>query len=151
MKGQVSWFERMAFLAAHPVKSFFWTDDAENPGVKYGGTWQMITGVFLLAAGGSYAVGSTGGEEKHTLMTSEMPSHTHAQGVYVHGYNGWNSLTVNSYGVAISYNSDNYINPGETLNATRVPVYCDTDSSGGSSAHNNMPPYRATYCWQRTA
>lgn len=81
MKGQVSWFERMAFLAVHPVGDYFWTSNAENPGDRYGGTWGQIKDVFLLAAGDSYAAGSTGGEATHSLTVDELASHTH----YING------------------------------------------------------------------
>ena len=34
--------------------------------------------MFVLAAGDSYSVNSTGGEKTHTLTIDEMPSHDHS-------------------------------------------------------------------------
>ena len=36
-----------------------------------------LRGRFILGASDGHAVGSTGGEENHTLNVNEMPSHTH--------------------------------------------------------------------------
>ena len=80
---------------------------------------------FVLGAGNSYSVSSTGGEKTHTLTISEMPSHNHTftNSVLVHakyegGDNGRNYSLGESTSVSIGY-------------------------TGGGSGHNNMPPYYA--------
>ena len=81
-------------------------------------------------------VGETGGEFKHTLTVAEMPSQSHEG----------NSLTLvwNAAGknVAVTTGSSNP-NCGSEAKATT--------SVGSNGAHNNMPPYYATYIWHRTA
>ena len=77
---------------------------------------------FVLGAGGSRAVGATGGEETHKLTTAEMPSHKH----------GMLTFLKSTTGTTTSVNAPT----GET---NKNPVY--TQSAGSGSAHNNMPPY----------
>lgn len=48
-----------------------------NPSVLFGGTWEQISGQFLLGAGEEYSLGETGGEATHTLSIQEIPSHNH--------------------------------------------------------------------------
>ena len=105
--------------------------NATNPGTLFGGSWEQITGRFLLAAGGGYSAGTTGGEAAHKLTVAEMPAHTHGidyQGIYGAASGPWNG------GVAASGSG--------TVN---------TKSTGSNSAHNNMPPYLVVYMWKRTA
>lgn len=90
---------------------------------------------FVLGAGNSYGVGSTGGESTHRLTVSEMPSHTHdtsgSSATVSLGLRdgGQNSVTANR-----SKNIQDEID---------VNLSLDLGYSGGSSAHNNMPPYYA--------
>ncbi len=107
---------------------------------------------FIVGAGSSYGVGSTGGEATHTLSTAEMPAHTHSAG----------SLVANSAGA----HTHSYTKPSPTEQfedwekgneATRYGVGANTGSSGahthtisgvsGSAgsggAHENRPPYYA--------
>lgn len=117
--------------AAYPVGSIYMSVNSTNPGTLFGGTWQRIQDTFLLAAGSTYAAGSTGGEATHTLTIAEMPAHTHGLPTWAAG-SGQQSLANN--------------NP-EGVNHDWVA----TDSTGGGQAHNNLPPYLAVYCWKRTA
>ena len=98
----------------------------------YGGTsWSKVEGRFLLGTSSSYAVNSIGGETAHTLTTAEMPSHNQASstGKYYGLYDG--SLAYqSSYAYDISTTS--------------------TSLAGGNQKHNNMPPYKAVYIWERT-
>lgn len=50
----------------------------ENVAAYYGfGTWEAYgSGQMLLGVSGSHAIGSTGGEETHTLTQSELPEYT---------------------------------------------------------------------------
>ena len=109
--------------------------NAANPGTLFGGTWQQITGRFLLAAGGGYSAGATGGETTHKLTVSEMPSHSHGinNGTYViHWDPNWSQTNVTS---------------GSHGSFSDLSV----QATGGNAAHNNMPPYLVVYVWKRTA
>ena len=79
----------------YPVGSIYMSLNSTSPNKLFGGTWERITGRFLLAAtdggaaGGngnaSIAPGNTGGEAVHQLIVDEMPSHTHIQDAHTHG------------------------------------------------------------------
>lgn len=98
----------------------------------YGGTsWSKIEGRFLLGASSSYAVNTTGGEATHKLTTSEMPTHAHT---YTH-------TKLKNYvvtGASSTFGGDS--------TSTQTTSY-----EGGGAAHNNMPPYKAVYIWERTS
>ena len=152
----------------YPIGSLYTSFNAANPSSIIGGTWEQIKDCFLIAAGDSYAVGSTGGSvnhthttRDHTLTEAEMPKHNHVEYMPAQGYPGWSTYTTTGYCVAISYNGINsYFGPGETLyRATTGACGVTTDSAGGGASHNhgdtgsssNLPPYKAIYMWQRTA
>lgn len=118
----------------HPVGSIYQSTDATSPADLFGGTWEQIKDVFLLAAGDSHAVGSTGGEEKHVLTAAEMANHTH-----VYDYTGQSDAT--------GTGAIKIVSPNGTANAYTG----EATSNCGGQAHNNMPPYLAVYTWRRTA
>jgi microcystin-dependent protein len=75
--------------------------------------------------------GATGGEQKHTLTTTEMPAHDH-----------------DFYSINDDYNSSSTY--PATLSKPSVAQYDGAgektwpdaiQSVGGGQAHNNMPPY----------
>lgn len=70
---------------------------------------------------GYYAPGATGGEDKHTLTTNEMPSHAHLYG--------------QSQLVAGGTN-------GTIVNGSSSTEYT-TSYTGGGASHENRPPYYA--------
>jgi len=90
-----------------------------------------LIGNFVL---GSTTIGDTGGAATHTLTTTEMPAHSHTN-------------TPHSHTEIIAVAA--LINGGlEAPAAAAVPAAGVTgasgvviDSTGGSGAHNNMPPY----------
>lgn len=45
----------------------------------WGGQWEQVKDVFILAAGDTYKKGQTGGEATHVLTVDEMPAHKHQQ------------------------------------------------------------------------
>ena len=109
----------------------------------YGGNkWVKIEGKFLLGASDKYANGDVGGEETHVLSASEMPSHYHKDmqwGTNSGNYFGVNPNSVNTSRWVFSYSG------------TAGDANFYTSTEGGSQAHNNMPPYRTVYIWERTA
>ena len=116
----------------YPIGSIYMSVNDTNPSSLFGGTWEQIKDTFLLACGDTYTNGATGGEATHTLTVDEMPSHSHA--MYRVNENACNGGT-GSF-------SSNSCNSGWTMNSL---------ATGGSQAHNNMPPYLAVYMWKRTA
>ena len=111
--------------------------NSTNPGTLFGGTWQQITGRFLLAAGEGYSAGATGGEAAHTLTVSEMPAHSHQ--ITTNG-----SLYFIGNGVGTEFEMGSWASRSLAMNYATV-------SAGGNGAHNNMPPYIVVYMWKRTA
>lgn len=104
---------------------------------KTGPFWEVYTdmeGRFPLGVSGSYALNSTGGAATHDLSISEIPGHTHSVSIPgdVAGVDTANSLAIQGDGV------------------TNMQPFT-TGSTGGGTAHNNMPPYRAVHFIRRTA
>lgn len=145
----------------YPVGSYYWSSNATNPGYIFGGTWEQVKDKFVLAAGDSYKVGATGGEATHKLTVSEMPSHNHSAST--------NSTGGHSHSLPMKNTDDEAGNQGLMAGGAftgRVWVTggsawsgsvgshshsVTVNSTGGSGAHNNMPPYIVAYCWHRTA
>lgn len=118
----------------YPIGSIYISAASTSPATLFGGTWEQIKDTFLLAAGDTYAAGTTGGEATHTLTVDEMPSHSHNADVYYEG------TGVRDYGCVDTGHKDG------TLVSDRL-----IKNSGGGQPHNNMPPYLAVYVWKRTA
>ena len=105
-----------------------------DPAEYFGGKWQRIKGCFLLAADEeTYPAGSTGGEAEHTLTVAEIPAHNHA----LYGaFTGKNE--------AISNTGNNWAQTTTDWKQTKF-----IEATGGGQPHNNMPPYRSVYIWER--
>lgn len=120
----------------YPVGSIYLSVNSTNPAQLFGGMWEQLKDRFLLAAGDTYAAGSTGGEAQHTLTVGELPNHRHTANVYNgEGGSEW-SLRDNTSAVK---------------NAFRDGKDGLIGYAGGDQPHNNMPPYLAVYMWKRTA
>ena len=139
-----------------PVGSIYCSKQSTNPNKFYGGTWTQIKDRFILAAGDTYTVGSTGGEATHTLTVSEMPSHNHTGTTGV-GYVS-SMRVVGAAGTSYAsnhitgYASGSYNDITKTSNfpgANHTHSFT-SNSTGGGGAHNNMPPYKVYYCFERT-
>lgn len=132
--------KKAALLAANPVGKLWASDDPTSPASIVGGTWEQIKDRFILAAGDTYAAGSTGGEAKHALTVNELPKNIGQINAL-----SWasNLVLVKGAFTAVQNHTDKTAPSGSNFgDATYI-------LSGGGASHNNMPPYKAFYCWQR--
>lgn len=70
-------------------------------------------------------LGAVGGAERHTLLTAEMPSHTHTKNM------------TGRYGANGDPYTDAQSSAGDSGNDAQLLT---TDATGGGGAHNNLPP-----------
>lgn len=133
---------KQILLAAHPVGSYYWSSEATDPGTLFGGTWERVKDRFVYAVGDGSAAGDTGGEATHTLTEAEMPKHYHDSLRY-------KEPNQSKFGC----NSGSLADTSWTIPwvAGKAQDYYVTGYTGGSQAHNNMPPYVTAFCWRRTA
>lgn len=117
-----------------------------NPKELFGfGEWVRIKDRFILAAGETYAAGSTGGEATHKLTVNEMPSHYH-QTVRQQWY-GADTVANSSAGSIYSWKTST----GGSTSASYIGPDTTYGHTGGNAAHNNMPPYQTFYVWMRVS
>ena len=110
-------------------------------GTTYGGNGQTtfalpdLRGRTPISFSASFALGQTGGEEAHTITSSEMPAHNHVvtgnDAAATTNTPGSTTRLANSSPVNLysAFSNPTTMNPGKILNV------------GGSQAHNNMQPY----------
>lgn len=145
--GGKTWAERM--LEIYPVGRIYISVNETSPASLFGGTWEQIKDCFLLGAGGSYELGSTGGEATHKLTEDELPALRGTINVHggENGSNYWNPVGV----FAGSQTVDKYIKvSGSTLTSASSITGLDF-SAGNDMPHNNMPPWKAVNIWKRVA
>lgn len=129
----------------YPVGSIYMSVSNVNPGELFGGTWVRITDKFLVAAGVTFAGGSTGGTTTHTHTLSNAYANISYE--WLNNENRvvllkkTQAFTANRYtnSSAPSFYDGNLASPtATTLGGT-------TDSA------SNLPPYLAVYCFQRVS
>ena len=154
MKAYLKDFLQIIHEKEHPVGSFYFSMDPTDPSELFGGVWKAVGGRVLVGTGLNEAntkawfgeddfragtinipVGTMGGCTRHILTELEMPSHTHS--------------------AAVNGGTDDYGRSRTSIGNFAIKTQGYTDgstviASGGSRAHNNMPPYLAVYMWQRT-
>ena len=146
---------KKAKLDAHPVGSYYWSNDSTSPATLFGGTWEALPPGYTLIAQGSgsdsfgsftYTAGQKYGERKHPLTTEELAPHTHQERMTTSDGNPNPLVNLETSGTlsgAVVPQRFDYNNKAtETVN---------TVSTGGGQAHNNIPPVIASYGWRRTA
>jgi len=128
----------------YPVGSIYMSVNDTDPSLLFHGTWERIKDRFLLASGDTYSAGSTGGEATHTLTIDEMPSHNHIVCDDIAGKA--NVAQINAWRINELPNTKvTYVQKGQSFNGA------ETEPTGGSQPHNNMPPYLTVYIWKRVA
>lgn len=127
-----------AFDTIYPVGSIYMSVNATSPETLFGGTWVQIEDTFLLAAGSSFAAGTSGGAQ----------SHKHVAPI---GYASSNKYlgTLNVNGTTEDFDSvGGYNSVARDAGGTSIP---DGIAAYYTQTVNHMPPYLAVYVWQRTA
>jgi len=146
----------------YPIGSIYINaDDDTNPSTLFGfGTWvafgegRVLVGI--QDAGTFDVAGETGGEETHTLTTSEIPAHNHtgtanSSGSHTHGVTG--SFVTTSGGSQMNFASGGFTRahiPNTDAGGAHTHTLTINDT-GGNSSHNNLQPYVVVYMWRRTA
>ena len=137
---------------------------AATPSTYVGAMWEVDTlfdarfpvGVGAFAASGSVAVTGTttstsiAGEDKHALTIAELAAHTHDVAIKVFGHGGEDGARVAADGGTSSNTLTNNttVFPTSTLDPD---VAASSISTGGDTAHNNLPPFYGVYFIKRTA
>ncbi len=109
-------------------------------GTTYGGdgirTFNLpdLRGRMPVHVGTDNFLGQTSGEETHTLILNEIPSHTHS--VKATNSAGTSNAPLNNVPAVSSEGVRQYASStNQTMEADAVSI------AGGSQAHDNMPPY----------
>lgn len=123
-------FEALSLV--YPIGYVLISTRSDNPGTYLGGTWQQIQGRMLIGQSSDFPAGTVGGEKEHVLTVNEMPDHNHTL------LSNDNDGTKTGWGVTST-------NGQAADNSSKV------GSTGGGAAHNNMPPYKSVYMWERVA
>lgn len=149
-------------LTAYPVGSIYMSINPTNPGTLFGGTWQALDeGRVLIGAGAAHPAGEKGGEETHTLTTSEMPAHTHsgsASSSGSHSHSVYRGSRTNERRCVPEYADTGHflfgsgdVSLGTTQSGGSHSHSLSINNTGGGAAHNNMQPFLSVYMWTRTA
>lgn len=121
-----------SLLDCYPVGSIYFGYSQDSPAALFGGEWTRISGRFLFGATASETIGDTGGAKTVKLTLSQIPSHTHV----VKGTSATKSGSTTC--------AETWADKSNNRNVT-------SNAAGGSSSHENMPPYMLVSIWRRTA
>lgn len=146
--------KRAALLAANPVGKLWASNDPTSPASFIGGTWEQIKDRFILAAGDTYAAGSTGGEATHTHDYALL--YTAFYGAIV----GTDEDLIRCFNYATSTDEPSHIfGQANTVKRNKgfEPNYVDDinisimRNDAKTNTASTMPPYVAMYVWKRIA
>ncbi|MBM6986271.1 MAG: hypothetical protein I3I94_09165 [Acidaminococcaceae bacterium] len=158
---------KQAKLDAHPVGSYYWSNDKTSPATLFGGTWEALPAGYTLVAQGSgsdsfgsytYTAGQKYGERKHQLTTDELPK--------IKGDTQFR-LANGSQNIVGDLNDDRtqsgafslvQAGGGKWVWTMQIGTESSTRNTdvlhlefGKNQPHNNLPPSIACYGWRRTA
>jgi len=164
-------FVTAGLAAAYPVGAIFLSTVSTNPSTLLGfGTWVAYgTGRMLISADATYTAGSTGGSATTTLITANLPSHTHSFSATTGSMSANATHNHNLLGSSYHYVADGGQNQGGASSNPFTPgstTYGDvtstanidhthsvsgtTGGTGSGTAATTISPYIAVYMWNRT-
>ena len=134
-----------------PIGSVYISVNSINPSLFMGiGTWVLFgAGKTLVGVDIADPLFDTpeevGGAKTHTLLTNEMPAHTHLQNAHSHVENVASAATGGLVGSTPDASTNTPVASGySTANTTAV-----NQNAGGGLPHNNLQPYITVYFWKR--
>jgi hypothetical protein len=135
----------------YPVGSIYTNVSvATNPGTLLGfGTWtEFGAGRMLISQNATYPAGTTGGSATTTLITANLPSHSHSitDPGHFHTYTRYANLQVQDGGSTPCWTGQSTINT-----STAFTGITGTNNTGSGTAATTISPYISVYMWQRTA
>ena len=143
----------VAAINVYPIGSIFTTvtayaDSAAVVTAIGGTTWVVFAaGKMLVGLDSGDAdfdtVEETGGAKTHTLITAELPSHSH---IVPHWHGANYSSSGYTWTTAAGSTTDKSGGQGYSTNDN-----ANSQTTGSGTAHNNMSPYIVVYMWKRTA
>ncbi len=150
LKAVVDAAVKEAKLDAHPVGSYYFSDDSTSPTDLFGGTWEALPAGYTLIAQGAgsdsfgsftYTAGQKYGERKHQLTTDELP---HLEGRFPASVtSGYQSDTTGIVSGVDGFTKSTWASDSNTWGFNIA--------FGGNQPHENIPPTIASYGWKRTA
>ena len=119
---------------------FSFNDDF-SPSALYGGSWEKITDRFPVGAGGSYALGSTGGSAKHTHDLDGLAQILNTDtNIFVYTFKQSTAPWISTGYFLVSGTGGKSVQPSAGVKVT-----------GNTNAAANEPPYIAVNIWRRVA
>lgn len=143
--------------AVYPVGAVYLSSVDADPATLFGfGTWERIKDTFLLAAGDTYAAGSTGGEAEHSHEYGFQYGGYYRQAVFENNENA-GALIYDKAGDITIAKDKTVLEGGVDVNSSTLLDTAHYEPSnfyrtvGQASYESNLPPYLAVYVWKRTA
>ena len=144
----------------YPVGCIYAETTGVNPATTFGfGVWAAYgQGRVMIGAGTSdqaFTAGTQGGESNHTLISNEMPAHTHTVTDPGHSHSAGNVYNathqVGATNPAINMLSLNASEGNQNISMAASSTGITNNNTGGGASHNNLPPYVVCYLWLRNA
>jgi hypothetical protein len=150
-------FVTTGLQAAYPVGSIYMGTLSTNPNTLFGfGTWVAFgSGRMLISQDGTYPAGTTGGAATTTLITANLPSHSHSASTSISdpGHNHTFSTYANTAPQSGS-STQCAVNPTtQTTSTATTGITASTSigNTGSGTAATTISPYISVYMWNRTA
>ena len=131
----------------YPVGSIYMSVNNTSPATFLGGTWEPLKDRFLIGAGNSYSVNSTGGSTSHNhSLSGNGGASIRKYGNIV--YQG----SITKAGKMPSADGNWWVTTANTdTNVTSSPSYSEgVGLYGNTDSKTTLPPYIAVYMWKRT-
>ena len=153
-------FVTTGLAAAYPVGAIFLSTVSTNPSTLLGfGTWVAYgTGRMLISADATYTAGSTGGAATTTLITANLPSHSHSatttstDGGHTHGSSIGSGFISNGGPESLAGGPNlSFGRPTATASGNAsITSTTSIGNTGSGTAATTISPYIAVYMWNRT-